>query len=176
MSSLPQPETSSTRLETPSTMPYARQNRKTRMIAYREQKEKRYLRQCDTPNQGEPTLPQTSYMETNDHKPLQRKLSCSAQPSSQTTNCKHRERRRAPYPPTTMAKGYPKSNTRCDHILIIKQSTRARRARIGVSKGSIPGDTRLLPLTLRGSTTIRVSPKGMAGGDSRHHQKDWQTG
>src|SRR5947209_341164 len=45
-----------------------------------------------------------------------------------------------------------------------------------MSKGSIPGDTRLLPLTLRGSITIRVSSKSMAGGDSRHHQKDWKTG
>src|SRR5437588_13073402 len=75
-----------------------------------------------------------------------------------------------------MAKAYPKRDTRCDHILIIKQSTRARRARIRMSKGSIPGDTRLLPLTLLGSTTIRVSLKGMAGGDSRHHQKDWKAG
>src|SRR5437588_1459221 len=82
MPTLPQPETSSTLSETPSTMPYARQNRKAGMISYREQKEKRYLRQCDIPHQGEQTLPQTSCTERNEHKPLRRKLSCSAQPAS----------------------------------------------------------------------------------------------
>src|SRR5437588_12906137 len=68
--------------ETPFTMPYARQNRKTGTNSYKEQKERRYSRRCDTPNRGEPTLPQTSYMEKNEHKPSGRKLSCSAQPSS----------------------------------------------------------------------------------------------
>src|SRR5205085_11450943 len=76
------PETNSMLSETPFTMPYARQNRKTRTISYKEQKERRYSRRCDTPNRGEPTLPQTSYMEKNEHKPSGRKLSCSAQPSS----------------------------------------------------------------------------------------------
>src|SRR5205085_12662826 len=50
--------------------------------SYKVQKERRYSRQCDTTNREEPILPQTSYLERNEHKPLWRKLSCSAQPSS----------------------------------------------------------------------------------------------
>src|SRR5437660_4496207 len=40
----------------------------------------------------------------------------------------------------------------------------------------IPGNTRILPLTLRGPTAIRIPPKGVARSDSRHHQKGWETG
>src|SRR5437588_9618307 len=82
MLALPQPGINLTRSEIPFTMPYARQNRKTGMISYKEQKERRYSPQCDTPNRGELTPPRTSHMEANMHRPLRRKLSCSAHPSS----------------------------------------------------------------------------------------------
>src|SRR5437588_9375293 len=108
MPTLPQPETSSTLSETPSTMPYARQNRKTGMISYREQKEKRYLRQCDIPNQGEPTLPQTSCMERNEHKPLQRKLSCSAQASSPNHQLQSKGEKTSHLPADYHGQGLPK--------------------------------------------------------------------
>src|SRR5437588_8668463 len=66
----------------PFIMPYARQNRKTGTISYKEQKERRNSWQCNTPNEGELIPPQISYKEMNVHRPLRKKLSCSTQPST----------------------------------------------------------------------------------------------
>src|SRR5436853_7927777 len=65
---------------------------------------------------------------------------------------------------------------RRDHILVINQGTGARWTRVQMPENGIPGNTRILPLTLRGPTAIRIPPKGVTRSDSRHHQKGWETG
>ena len=107
MPALPRPEINSMLSETPSTMPYARQNRKTGMISYKVQKERRYSRQYGTPNRGEPIRLQTSYMERNEHKPSWRKLSCSAQPSSPNHRLQTYREKTSPLPADYHGPGLP---------------------------------------------------------------------
>src|SRR5947209_9648715 len=130
MLALPRPEINLTLSEIPSTMPYARQNRKTGMISYKEQKERRYSPQCDTPNRGELTPPRTSYMETNMHRPLRKKLSCSAQPSSPNHQPQTYREKTSPPPADYHGLGLPTKRYETQSYPHHQERTGARQTRV----------------------------------------------